>query len=120
MGYCTLSEKGLILEANLTAATLLGVARGALVKQPLTRFILHEDQDIYYRHRKLLFETGAPQVYELRLVKKDGAQVWAHIQATAAQDGESRRVCRVVLSDITERKQAEENSKIPLRVSGRQ
>ena len=111
VGYCTLSEKGLILEANLTAATLLGVARGALVKQPLTRFILHEDQDIYYRHRKLLFETGAPQVYELRLVKKDGAQVWAHIQATAAQDGESRRVCRVVLSDITERKQAEEKLK---------
>ena len=111
VGYCTLSEKGLILEANLTAATLLGVARGALVKQPLTRFILHEDQDIYYRHRKLLFETGAPQVYELRLVKKDGAQVWAHIQATAAQDGESRRVCRVVLSDITDRKQAEEKLK---------
>ena len=52
VGYCTLSEQGLILEANLTAATLLGVARGALVKQPFTRFILKEDQDIYYLHRK--------------------------------------------------------------------
>ena len=57
VGYCTVSEEGLILEANLTAATLLGVARGALVKQPLTRFILTEDQDIYYLHRKQLFET---------------------------------------------------------------
>ena len=35
VGYFTLSEQGLILEANLTAASLLGVARGALVKQPL-------------------------------------------------------------------------------------
>ena len=52
VGYCTISEEGLILEANLTAATLLGVARGALVKQPITRFILKEDQDIYYLHRK--------------------------------------------------------------------
>ena len=26
VGYCTISEKGLILEANLTAATMLGVA----------------------------------------------------------------------------------------------
>jgi len=38
VGYFTISERGLILEANLTAATLLGVARGALIKQPLTRF----------------------------------------------------------------------------------
>lgn len=34
VGYCTLSEKGLILEANRTAAVLLGVDRNALVKQP--------------------------------------------------------------------------------------
>ena len=37
VGYFTLGEPGLILEANLTAARLLGVARGALVKQPLSR-----------------------------------------------------------------------------------
>ena len=60
VGYCTISEKGLILEANLTAATLLGLAKGALVKQPLTRFILPDDQDIYYLHHKKLFETGTP------------------------------------------------------------
>src|SRR4249920_3841213 len=38
VGYFTLNEQGLILEANLTAAKLLGVARSALVKQPLSRF----------------------------------------------------------------------------------
>ena len=37
VGYLTLSEQGLILEANLTLVTLLGVTRGALAKQPLTR-----------------------------------------------------------------------------------
>ena len=58
VGYLTLGEPGLILEANLTAAKLLGVARGALVKQPLPSFILPEDQDILYLHRKTLLETG--------------------------------------------------------------
>ncbi len=108
VGYFVLSKQGLILEANLTAATLLGEARGALVKEPISRFILKEDQDIYYRHRKRLFETGEPQACELRLVKKGGAAFWALLEARAAQDAEGAPVCRVSLSDITERKRAEE------------
>ena len=107
VGYFTLSETGLILEANLTAATKMGVARGALVKQPLAHFVLPNDQDIFYRHLKLLFETGAPQVCELRLVKKDAAPFWVRIDATAAQDIDGAPVCRATMSDITERKRAE-------------
>src|SRR5712691_7743870 len=108
VGYFTVSERGLILEANLTATTLLGVARGALAKQRLTRFIVHDDQDIHYGHRKQLFETGAPQVYELRLMKKDATPFWARVEATAAQDADGARVFRAVISDITERKRAED------------
>jgi PAS domain S-box-containing protein len=107
VGYCTISQTGSILEANLTAATLLGVARGALVGQPITRFILREDQDIYYLHRKDLFETGEPQVCELRMVKKDAPPLWARLDATVAQGADGATVGRVVLSDITERKRAE-------------
>ncbi|MCX5975407.1 MAG: PAS domain S-box protein [Coprothermobacterota bacterium] len=108
VGYCTLSEKGLILEANLTAATLLGVTRGALVKQLLTRFILEEDQDIYYLHRKQLFQTGEPQACEVRMVKQDSAAFWAHLETTVAQDEGGSPVFRFIISDITERRQVEE------------
>jgi PAS domain S-box-containing protein len=108
VGYFTLSETGLILQANLTAATMLGVERGRLIKQPLSRFILSEDQDIYYLHRKQLFETREPQVCEMRMVRKDGSQFWAQIEAAMALDGEGQAVCRTAMSDITERKQAEE------------
>ncbi len=111
VGYVTISTEALILEANLTAATLLGASRGALVKQPLTRFILSEDQGIYYRHRKQLFETGEPQVCEIRMVRQGGRLFWARLEATVAQDNDSGAppvACHVVLSDITERKQAEE------------
>jgi PAS domain-containing protein len=51
VGYFTVSEKGLILEANLRGADLLGVERNRLVKQPLTRYIAPEAQDVYYLHR---------------------------------------------------------------------
>jgi PAS domain S-box-containing protein len=107
VGYVTLSEDGLILGANLTAATLLGVTKGHFVKRPLPRFVLAADQDIYYRHRKQLFETGGPQVCELRMIRKDGTQFWARLEATVAEDADGAPVSRVVVSDITERKQAE-------------
>jgi PAS domain S-box-containing protein len=107
VSYVTLSEKGLILEANLTAAGLLGVERSALVKQPLTRFIIPEDQAIFYHHRKQLFETGAPQVCELRLMKRDAVPFWARLEATTAQDAVGAVVGRTVISDINEGKEAE-------------
>ncbi len=115
VGYCTISEQGLVLEANLTAANLLGEERGALVKQPFTRFIWKEDQDIYYLHRKQLFATREPQVCELRMVKSDGSTFWAHLVTTAAQDppisaGQDEGgalVCRAILSDISGLKAAD-------------
>jgi PAS domain S-box-containing protein len=113
VGYVTLSEKGLILEANLTAAKLLGVARSALVKQPLSRFILPQDQDTYYLHRKTLLETGAPQAWECRLLKKDAGPFWAQVEATTAPGVDGAPVCRAVVSDITERKlEAEKREKV--------
>jgi len=107
VGYCTLSEKGRILEANLTAATLLGLARAKLVNQQLSRFIFNEDQTIYYLHRKHLFETGKPQASDLRMVKNDGTAFWAHLESTEAQNADGIPVWRFVMSDITNRKLAE-------------
>ncbi|MCP4537369.1 MAG: PAS domain S-box protein [Chloroflexi bacterium] len=108
VSYFTLNERGLIMEANLTIANLLGAARDDLIKQPLSRFIIHEDQDIYYLHRKTLFETQEPQVCELRMVGKDGVQFWARIEAVVAQDSEGQPICRATVSDITERKRVQE------------
>ena len=116
VGYCTLSEKGLILEANLTAATLLSETRDRLVQQPLSHFILKEDLDIYYFLRKQLskthsistVQTSEPQAYELRMVKKDGTEFWAQLDAIAARGADGAPVCRIVLVDVTERKQKDE------------
>ena len=113
VGYFTLSEEGLILKANLTASSLLGVEKSALVKKSLTHFIFREDQDIYYHCRQQLFETSVLQVCELRLVKKDGSLFWAWLESTVVQNSESGGGCLVftVISDITKRKQAEERLK---------
>lgn len=85
VGYITLNEQGFILEANLAAADLLGVARKELIKQRLTRFILKEDQDIHYLKHKKFFESEKPQEYELRMVNNAGVQCWTQLTANAAQ-----------------------------------
>ena len=107
VGYCTVSEKGLILEANLTAAGLLGETRGGLIGERLARFIYPEDGDTYYLLRKQLFATRESQACDLRMVRRGGTAVWVRLEATTAKGGGGEPVCRVVMSDITGRKQAE-------------
>ena len=108
VGYCTLNKRGLILEANLTAATLLGVVREELVKGVLSQFIIEAHQPLYFQLRQQLLETGAPQACELRMVKPDGTEFWAQLNAVAARNDDGAPVARVVLGNITARKQAEE------------
>jgi signal transduction histidine kinase/ActR/RegA family two-component response regulator len=73
----------------------------------MSQFILEEEQNGYYLFRKDLFASGQPQSCELRMVKKDGTVFSAHLVATLAGGPGGASVCRIVLSDISERKQVE-------------
>jgi PAS domain S-box-containing protein len=108
VGYFTISEQGLILEANLTAAVMLDVHLGALLGRPFSQFILKTDQDIYYLHRKQLLESGEMRAFELRILKQDGSPFWAQLDATVTEIDDGASVIRVVISDISERKHAED------------
>jgi PAS domain S-box-containing protein len=105
VGYCTLSGQGLILEANFTAAEMLKMVRSDLVNKPITRFIVRADQDIYYRCRQKLMDSGAPQSCELQLLKRDGRTFWVHLQISMVADATGTMTQRMVLSDITQRHQ---------------
>ncbi len=108
VGYCTVDADGLIQQANLTAAALLGQPRRALVKQRISRYIFKEDQDVYYLLRQQLIKSGEPQSRELRMLKGDGTTFWAHLAASVALDASGVPSCRIVLNDISERMQAQQ------------
>jgi len=107
VGYLTLNEAGLILETNLTAATLLGAVRDTLVKQPFSRFIANQDQDRYYLCRNKLLASAGPQSCELRMVKADGTGFHARLETALARDAGGTPVCRLVLSDVSDSKRSE-------------
>lgn len=74
----------------------------------MTRFIFKEDQDIFYLHYKQLLETGTPQLCELRMLRSDNTQFWGRLEGSTFKDDENNQICRVVISDITKSKGAEE------------
>ncbi len=108
VAYLTLSDKGTILEANLTAAALLGGARGQLLRQQFSAFIAFDDQDVFYLHRKKLLETKERQSFELRLQKKDGPFFHALVETVINTEGfDPPGQYRVVVSNISVHKEAE-------------
>ena len=109
IGYFTLDRQGLILEANLAGANLLGEQMRHLLKRGLSRFVSEDSQEKFYFHLRGVVETQTKQSCELRLVKKDGEPFYVHLVSVPAQDDESNPAnIRTTMSDITERKRTEE------------
>jgi PAS domain S-box-containing protein len=108
IGYCTLSESGVILEANLIFATLLNMERGELLAQSLSRFVAQSDADSFYLLCKQVLQTGSRSLCELRMRQSDGALLWGQLAATTAREKGGELVLRLALNDITERKRLEQ------------
>lgn len=74
VGYCTVTGSGLIEQANLTAATLLGKERKLVLQQEIAHFIFPDDQDNFYLMRQRIIETRKPHSCELRFVRQDSTK----------------------------------------------
>jgi PAS domain S-box-containing protein len=107
VGYCTLTPEGLVVQANLAAATLLGHGRGDLRRKGLSRFLVVEDADAFLLKFRQLMRTGQPQALEVRLAGGGERPHWMRLSLTAGLDDAGASEIRVALSDITESKRAE-------------
>ena len=109
VGYVTISDKGIIVQANLACAAMLGIERISLIGKPLSRFICKDDQDVFYFHQNSLSEAKVKQVCELRFVRKDGTRFYAQLESIVAKSPSGDIAQRqATITDIDERKIAEE------------
>lgn len=108
-GYLTLNPKGMILEANLPACTLLGINRKDVFGKPVIGFVAAKDQVTFLRHLREMVHIGVRQVCEVDLVQQDDAPVSVQFESVAVQDeaGQHTRVLTALL-DITKRRRAAE------------
>jgi PAS domain S-box-containing protein len=108
VGYLTLNAEGVIREANLTAASLLGLERHALVKQKFSRFIAPDSQDDFYLHRRQVFTCTGRQTCDLQMRRADGTAFAGRLESVGqpARPGQPAQ-CLLVLSDVTRLLRAE-------------
>ncbi|MDY7031411.1 MAG: PAS domain S-box protein [Thermodesulfobacteriota bacterium] len=108
VGYFTISDKGMILEVNLTGADMVGKERGFLIGRPFSQFIHRDYQDVFYLHNQELFKTKTRQRCELRLRRVDGSEFYVQLESIVAPDLEDHaNHMRAAVSNIHERKMVE-------------
>jgi PAS domain S-box-containing protein len=107
VGYLTVDRNGVIEEANLTAAALLGTPRQELIGKPFFSFVLEEYRDAYFLYHRTVGAVRKKETCELKLKSRTGRIFYGGLESVPVGDGYVGGV-RSVLSDVTERKLAEE------------
>ena len=113
LGYLTLTHEGMIAEANLTGAALLGEERKRLLNLRFARFVAAEDGDRWHLFFIGLQQHGDRQRIELALQARDGsAPLHAQLDCLRVVPPDSAAVVRIALADVSERKRAESELRV--------
>ncbi len=109
VGYISLNREGMIDEINLTGATMLGEARNKLLRRRFANFIAAEDRDHWYRYFMNVLRRDDKLTCELAILRDDGSRLPVYLDGLRLSKENEDPVARIVMSDISERKRAEES-----------
>ena len=107
VGYFRLDGQGRILEVNLAGASLLGLDRSTAVKQRFGQFVAMEYRAAFADFCKRVSATAAKQTCEIE-IRRNEELVYAVVEGVSVQEGKGSRSLCVIVTDITERKRAEQ------------
>ena len=107
-GYLSCDEHGIIKQANLTVVAMLGISRSSLLGSSLARYVTKEHQDIFFHHRQAVLQQDAGRGVELKLLPKDGSDLWVHLESRAERDQDGTTLgVRTIVTNISDRKRLE-------------
>lgn len=107
IGYFTFDKNGLVVEANLTGASMLGIERTLLLKKTFSRFIVKQYQDEFSRHRMKVLDTSERQTAEVKIRNEKGAEFYARLESIPFVGQNGRKIIRTSVIDVTERRLAQ-------------
>ena len=107
VGYLTLDERGLIVEANLTAATMLGMERGRLLGLSFPLFLEEADRPVFRQLlAKILQQQQQQQQFLFKSGKGPGRAMLLDILWMRDAQGQER--LRLAMTDVSELKHVQE------------
>lgn len=113
IAYLTLTREGLIAEINLTGTKLLGVERKKLINRRFAALVSPKDSDRWHRLFMRMMEYEEEEHhFELTLQRGDNSGFHAQLNCLRVLTDDKTPMVRIVLTDITERKCAEEELRI--------
>ena len=114
VGYFTLTHKGIISEANLAGAALLGMPRPKLIGRGFGHFIGPESLAQWDQHILGVLGQEEKQNCDLTLRREDGSSFYArlesirmHAPAELPELSEGTYVVSIAVIDVSERKRAD-------------
>ncbi len=106
--YFTVDPDGTVLSVNKFGAEQLGYAVDELLKRPVFMVCHDEDKALAKQHlESCLAEPAKVRQWEIRMMRKDGAELWVRKSARAIELPDRRAIVLIVCENITERKRAE-------------
>jgi PAS domain S-box-containing protein len=109
VAYLTIDERFAILDANITAATMFGMTREALLRTPLLDRVWQADHEPCLLHFREALSKGYYPRGEAWFVRGDGTRFFARVQIARMQGAQgSERELLVGLTNTTQQKRVEQ------------
>jgi PAS domain S-box-containing protein len=105
VGYAVFNDKGIICEANLSLASMLGVERSQLLGKPYSNYL--NQADSFYSYLRHCGESGDKLAVELCLKLKTGDALQVQM-LSVPEYGDQGLALHSVIIDITEHKKTQE------------
>ena len=110
VGYLSIDETCTITNLNLTAASLIGEDRVKLIDHNLPRFFTPDCRSQLLEFLKYVFCQSEGHACEAKLLRSSGDGCDVNVYAKPATfEGNTKKICQIVIADITELKDAQES-----------
>lgn len=105
IGYLSLDRTGIVRNANIACASLLGIERSRLTGRSFKLFVTDEYRPIFAEFIAQVFSSQVKQSCQIQLATENNSLLFGLMEGICLASGLE---CRIAVIDITERRRSEE------------